>query len=171
MTSPTTPEQARAAVADAVRAVSELRAATLNALPERSAGRAAITRECDAALAAVADAVRGDDVLGDDRRPLWERALAAGRRAVERAERTIGEVRRATSQRLQRLWNVSRETAERARRAVGDTLRQAAENAKQKLQIAAAILGGLLAVSAGWMGAGMIILAAFAVYYLSKKTE
>ena len=167
MTGTTTPEQARAAVADAVRAVSELRTATLEALPERSVGRAAITRECDAALAAVADAVRGD-ALGDDQRSLWERALAAGRRAVERAERTIAEVSLATAERLQRLWNVSRETAERARRAVGDALKTAAENAKRKLGIAAGILGGLLAVSAGWMGAGMIILAAGAIYYLSK---
>lgn len=171
MTSPTTPEQARAAVADAVRAVSELRAATLETLPERSAGRAAIVRECDAALAAVADAVRGDDSLGDDRRPMWERALAAGRRAVERAQRTIGEVRRASLERLQRLWNVSRETAERARRVVADGLKRAAENAQEKLRIAAAVLGGLLAFSAGWAGAGMLILAAFAVYYLSNKTE
>jgi len=164
-----TEEQARAAVADAVRAVSELRTATLEALPERSVGRAAITRECDAALAAVADAVRGDDALGDDRRPIWERALAAGRRAVERAERTIGEVRRATSERLQRLWNVSRETAERARRAVGDALKRAAENAKEKLGIAAAILGGLLAAGATVMFSGWVILAAAIVLYYSTK--
>lgn len=166
-----TPEQVQAAVGDAVGRVRELREAALAALPARSRGRAAIVAACDEALAATGQAVQGMSV-GDEPsalRAAWERALGAARRAYKRAEQTVGEVARATRERLARLWDVTAQAAEAAKRAVRDVLARAVQAAKTAVQAAAVVLGGLLAASAGVMFSGWVILAAFAVWYLSGK--
>lgn len=166
-----TPEQVRAAVGEAVTRVRELREAALSTLPARSRGRAAIVAACDEALAATGQAVQGMSV-GDEPsvlRATWERALGAARRAYERAEQTVGEVARATRERLSRLWDVTAQAAEAAKQGVRDVLARAVAAAKTAVQAAAVVLGGLLAASAGVMFSGWVILAAFAVWYLSGK--
>lgn len=166
-----TQEQARAAVAEAVLQVRELRETALRVLPARSRGRAAIVQACDEALATTADAVRGMTV-GDEPSALrrtWETALGAARRAYQRAEQTVGEVRRATAERLSRLWDVTVQVASATKRAVLDELSAQVERAKTAVQAAAAVLAGLLAASAGVMFSGWVILAAFAVWYLSGR--
>jgi len=166
-----TPEQARAAVAEAVMRVRELRESALATLPATSRGRAAIVAACDDALAATGDAVRGMSV-GDEPgmlRRQWERALSAARRAYERAQQTVSEVARATRERLARLWDVSVAVAEAVKQTVADQLARAVEAAKTAVQAAAVVLGGMLAASAGVMFSGWVILAAFAVWYLSGR--
>lgn len=171
MAQTTTPEQARAAVAEAVMRIRELRESALATLPATSRGRAAIVAACDEALAATGDAVRGMSV-GDEPGLLrrgWERALSAARRAYERAQQTVSEVARATRERLARLWDVSVAVAEAMKQTVADQLARAVEAAKTAVQAAAVVLGGMLAASAGVMFSGWVILAAFAVWYLSGK--
>jgi hypothetical protein len=102
-------------------------------------------------------------------RATWERALGAARRAYERAEQTVGEVARLTRERLARLWGVTAQAADAAKQAVRDVLARAVQAAKTAVQGAAVVLGGLLAASAGVMFSGWVILAAFAVWYLSGK--
>jgi excinuclease UvrABC nuclease subunit len=102
-------------------------------------------------------------------RATWGRALSAARRAYERAEQTVGEVARLTRERLARLWNVTAQAVDSAKQAVRDVLARAVEAAKTAVQAAAVVLGGLLAASAGVMFSGWVILAAFAVWYLSGK--
>lgn len=167
-----TPEQARAAVAEAVMRVRELRESALATLPATSRGRAAIVAACDEALRATGDAVRGMSVEGDDPgflRRQWERALSAARRAYERAQQTVSEVARATRERLARLWDVSVAVAEAVKQTVADQLARAVEAAKTAVQAAAVVLGGMLAASAGVLFSGWVILAAFAVWYLSGR--
>lgn len=170
MTDPSraTPEQARAAVSDALEAVRALRASALQTLPERSRGRARIVAACDEALASTLAAIQGSSV-GDDPRALWTRALDRARRAVDETARTISEVRRTSTERLARLWNVATDVADRAKRAVLDGLERAKENLKEKVRVAAGILSGLLAASATVMFSGWVILAAGIVLYLSTK--
>lgn len=163
-----TEDEARAAVAAAVVAVRELRDATARIVPERSRGRAAILAACDEALAAVGDAVRGDAV-GDDRVPLWRRALEAGRRAVERAGAFVREVARTAKERLARLWDVTVQVAEATKRAIEQELAAQWERAKAAVQFAGVVLGGLLAASATVMFGGWIVLAAVAILYFSNK--
>lgn len=168
-----TPDQVRAAVGEAVTRVRELRAAALATLPARSRGRAAIVAACDEALAATGQAVQGMSV-GDEPgvlRATWERALGAARRAYARAEQTVGEVARGTRDRLARLWNVTAQAADVAKQAVRDVLARAVEAAKTAVRAAAVVLGGLLVASAGVMFSGWVILAAAAVWYLSKKGD
>jgi hypothetical protein len=166
-----TPEQVRAAVGEAVTRVRELREAALATLPARSRGRAAIVAACDEALAATGQAVQGMSV-GDEPgvlRATWERALGAARRAYERAEQTVGEVARATRERLARLWDVTAQVAEAVKQTVREQLARAVEAAKTAVQAAALVLGGLLAASAAVMFSGWVILAAFGLWYLSGK--
>lgn len=163
-----TEEQARAAVADAVLAVRELRDVTARIVPDRSRGRAQILAACDEALAAVGNAVRGD-AIGDDRPALWRRALDAGRRAVERAGSFVREVARTAKDKLARLWDVTVEAADIAKEAVARTLAQAYEKAKAAVAFAGVVLGGLLAASATVAFSGWIVLAAVAILYFSNK--
>jgi len=165
-----TEEQARVAVAEAVLAVRELRDVVARVVPEPSRGRAQIIAACDEALAAVGDAVRGDAV-GDDRPALWRRALDAGRRAVERADRFRREVARSTRERLARLWRVGVEVAEATKRAIETEVQRQIDVAKRAVTTAATVLAGLLAASAGVMFSGWVILAAAALWWLSKKGD
>lgn len=167
-----TEEQARTAVADAVSAVRELKDSALRILPARSRGRAAIVAACDEALAATGQAVRGMS-LGDDpnQRAAWQRAVNAARRAYERAEQLVAEVRRLTSQRLARLWDVTTAVAEATKATVVDQFNLTVERAKTAVRTAGVVLAGLLGVSASVMFSGWVILAAFAVWYLSGKNR
>ena len=163
-----TEDEARAAVADAVLAVRELRDATARIVPERSRGRAEIIVACDEALAAVGDAVRGDAV-GDDRRSLWRQALDSAKRAVERAGRFIVEVGRTAKEALAQAWEITVQAAEAVKRAVEQELKTQWQRAKTAVTAAAAVLAGLLTASAGVMFAGWIVLAAVAILYFSNK--
>ena len=163
-----TEEQARAAVADAVIAVRELREATARIVPDRSRGRAKILAACDEALAAVGDAVRGDAV-GDDRVSLWRRAMDAGRRAVERAGAFVREVARTAKEKLARLWNITAEAAEVVKRTIAEQLAAAWEKTKAAVAFAGVVLAGLLAASATVAFSGWIVLAAVAVIYFGMK--
>jgi len=167
-TPPPTAEQARVAVTEALEAVRALRESALSSLPERSRGRARIVAACDEALASTLAAIQGSSV-GDDPRRLWQQALDRARRAVETAQRTISEVRRGVTERLARVWGVATDVAARTKRAVLDGLERAKENLKEKVRVAAVILGGLLAASATVMFSGWVILAAGIVLYYSMK--
>jgi hypothetical protein len=168
MASSYTEEQARVAVAEAVLAVRELRDVVARTVPEASRGRAQIIAACDEALAAVGDAVRGD-AIGDDRPALWRRALDAGRRAVERADRFAREVGRTTRERLARLWRVGVEVAQATKRAIENEVQRQIDVAKRAVQAAATILAGFVAASAGVMFSGWVVLAAAAILYFSNK--
>lgn len=163
-----TEEQARAAVAEAVLSVRELRDVVARVVPERSRGRAQIVAACDEALSAVGDAVRGD-AIGDDRPALWRRALDASRRAIERANAFVREVARSTRERLARFWEVTVEVAQATKRAIETEVRRQIDVAKRAVDTAATVLAGLLAASAGVMFSGWVILAAAAFWWLGSK--
>lgn len=170
MTSPATPEQVREAVAAAVVAVRAMRDTAEQVIPERSRGRRQILEACDAALAATATAIRGDARVGDDPPAMWRRALELARAAVQRTAAFVLEVARTPARAAARLWQVSVEVAEAARQAIADQLERARAAAQRAVEIAASVLGGLVAASAGVMFSGWVILAAgILLYFASKK--
>lgn len=171
MTSPATPEQVRAAVAAAVVAVRAMRDTAEQVIPERSRGRRQILEACDAALAATATAIQGDARVGDDPPALWRRALELARAAVQRTAAFVAEVARTPARAAGRLWDVTVEVAEAARRAIADQLERARAAAQRAVEIAASVLGGLVAASAGVMFSGWVILAAGILLYFGMKKD
>lgn len=169
MTTPTTPEQARAAVASAVVALRELRDTAERVVPERSRGRAQILSACDAALAATATAIQGDASVGDDPPAMWRRALELAHAAVQRTAAFVLEVARTPARVAARLWDVSLAVAEAARRTIADQLERARAAAQRAVEIAASVLGGLVTASAGVMFSGWVVLAAGVMLYLAVK--
>jgi polygalacturonase len=169
VTTPTTPEQARAAVASAVVALRELRDTAERVVPERSRGRRQILEACDAALAATATAIQGDASVGDDTPAMWRRALELARAAVRRTSAFVAEVARTPARAAARLWDVSLAVAEAARRTIADQLERARAAAQRAVEVAASVLGGLVAASAGVMFSGWVVLAAGVMLYLAAK--
>jgi len=170
MTAPATPEQVRQAVAAAVVAVRSMRDTAEQVIPERSRGRRQILEACDAALAATASAVQGSSV-GDDPPALWRRALELAQRAVRRTADFVLEVARTPARVAARLWDVTLEVAETARRAIAEQLERARAAAQRAVEIAASVLGGLVAASAGVMFSGWVILAAAILLYFGMKKD
>lgn len=171
MSEATTPEQVREAVAAAVVAVRAMRDTAERVIPERSRGRRQILEACDAALAATATAIQGNASVGDDPPALWRRALELARVAVRRTADFVLEVARTPARVAARLWDVTLEVAEAARRTIADQLERARAAAQRAVEIAATVLGGLLAASAGVMFSGWVILAAGILLYFGLKKD
>jgi len=171
VTTPTTPEQARAAVASAVVALRAMRDTAERVVPERSRGRRQILEACDAALAATATAIQGDASVGDDPPAMWRQALELAQRALRRTAAFVVEVARTPAKVAARLWAVTVAIAEAARRAIADQLERARAAAQRAVEIAASVLGGLVAASAGVMFSGWVVLAAGVILYFASKKD
>lgn len=162
-----TPDQARAAVADAVIAVRQLRDAVTAEVPAASRGRADIVRECDAALAAVGDAVRG--TVGDDP-SLWQRAMAAVDRVIARTGAFLQDVRTMARERIARAWRVTVDAVDATVAKVKEVVGAAYDRLVEKARIAAGILAALVGGSIGLTFSGLVLIGIFAIWYFGRKT-
>ena len=163
---PAQQEQARAAVVAAVAAIRDLRNVAVDALPARSRGRSRIIASCDEAIASVATAVTGAS-LGDEP-SMWQRAVDAGRRAVEVTRAFIEEVARTSVDRLAQLWRVTRDAAEATKRKVAEVLGAAWRKARDAVEAAGRfLLIGVAAVS----GTFVIISGLFLLWLFSPSSK
>jgi polygalacturonase len=100
---------------------------------------------------------------------MWRRALELARAAVRRTSAFVAEVARTPARAAARLWDVSLAVAEAARRTIADQLERARAAAQRAVEVAASVLGGLVAASAGVMFSGWVVLAAGVMLYLAAK--
>jgi len=161
-------DQQRAAVAQAIAQVQQLRIVTLATLPERSRGRRRIVDACDRALSAAGTAIRGMQ-LGDEPGILqraWQTALDAAREAYESGERTVREVAYATEEALTRLWNVTAEKVREIKDAVARNLAAAVQATKDAVTAAYQYLAQQVGTK---IGAAVLLLGLVALYLFRPK--
>lgn len=165
-------EQIQQAVVAAVAALRDLRAKTVEIVPERSAARRKIVQELDEALRATEIAVSASSQparVGDDPPALWRRALAVADSAVQRTGRFIAEVRDASAEKLARFWRVNVEAARFVKEKVVSVLHATWEVAKLSLKTAGIMLAGLVAATGFYAIGGIIVLGLIAWAYFKPK--
>lgn len=156
-------EQQRAAVAQAIAQVQQLRTVALATLPDRSRGRRKIVDACDRALSAAGTAIRGMQ-LGDEPGILqraWRAAVDAAKEAYEYGERTVREVASATEETLKRLWNVTVEKVREIKDLVAQKLAAAVQAVKDAVTAAYQYLAEQVGTK---IGAAVLLLGLVALY-------